>query len=587
MNDSFPRRLKHICLTLSIAALAACQTKTSPGIVIQTPQGPVQGITTENNIQNILGIPYAAPPVGNLRWRPPAPSESWSDIRDASHFSKDCMQPRSSGGGFVKLMIEGHGLSGFKTWLIKRAIAAQIASETSEDCLYLNIRTPNITTDGSVKGDPLPVMVWIHGGGHQFGSSDTDLYQSDDLPKKGVVLVTIKYRLGAFGYLAHPALSEDDPRGVSGNYGTLDQIAALKWVQSNIAAYGGDPNNITIFGESAGSWSVTEMMTTPLAQGLFHKAIGQSGASSYHMGQLDYDPGPWPSGHENGVALANALDLDNPSAEELRAVDAGKIIGAVTEPMTDLFHHVRDGVVFKENVGIAFGRGNINSVPAIFGYNSDESTVFFPDDPEPTVWVEGFPTEGRAAQIAALKPHFGDASETVIDLYNLDDPAQYFDGGTQMMGDEFFGINIRFAGRNIEKTGQPVYLYNFARVPPNPKQTVGAFHIAEIPFVFGSEERALGWSDEDEDLSELMQAYWVNFAKTGNPNGTNLPEWPTYQSKNWMQFGANNDIETGAITNYRQAKLDALETALLSKLDAVSRLQTPPEPDGSGPQSSE
>ena len=246
----------------------------------------------------------------------------------------------------------------------------------------MNIRSGNL--DGGTKQ---PVMVWIHGGGHQFGSGDFDYYQSNALPKKGVVLVTINYRLGAMGYMAHPAISAADPNGVSGNYGTLDQIAALKWVRDNISAYGGDPDNVTIFGESAGSWSVTELMASPLANGLFHKAIGQSGASSYHMGQMEGDGVGWPSGYATGEMVAKALGLDAPSAQELRAVPADKLQSIITEEMSEGFHHIRDGHVFPENVGLAFAKGDYNKVPMLFGYNADEGTLFFPDDPQPTVWL--------------------------------------------------------------------------------------------------------------------------------------------------------------------------------------------------------
>ncbi len=559
--------LRGLVIGVAGMGLLACSTKDKAGPVIDTPQGPVQGLITENGVHNIKGIPYAAPPVGDLRWRPPAGPANWKDIRAAADFGPDCMQSRSSGSGFVTLLIDRHGLSSIKTSLIKKAIASQPQPPVSEDCLYLNIRTPNIDADGAVSDNPLPVMVWIHGGGHQFGSPQTSLYQGDALPQKGVVLVTINYRLNAFGYMAHPALSADDPRGVSGNYGTLDQIAALKWVRNNITAYGGDPDNVTIFGESAGAWSVTELMTSPLAKGLFHKAIGQSGASTYHLGQLDKNEAGWISGYEGGELVAAALGLKNPSAEDLRAVPAQNIIDILTDDMSDSFHHNRDGVVFPKNVGIAFQDRDVFAVPAIFGYNSDEATVFYPDDPEPTVWTEGFPREGREAQIAALKPHFGSTSQTIIDLYGLDQDLA--SGGEQMMGDEFFGVNTRFVSDALTDMGVPSYMYIFRRVPPHEKQTVGAFHIAEIPFVFGTPEKALGWSHDDTALSELMQSYWANFARTGNPNSPGLPNWPLYQGENWMQFSANNEFASHSIKDFRGDKINALEVGLLKKLDSI------------------
>ena len=387
--------------------------------------------------------------------------------------------------------------------------------------------------------------------------------------------MTINYRLGAFGYLTHPALSADDPRGVSGNYGTLDQIAALEWVRDNISAYGGDPNNVTIFGESAGGWSVTELMASPLAAGLFHRAIGQSGSSTYHLGNISENPVGWVAGYEAGALLEDALGLEEPTAEDLRAVPETDIIKVITPAMSDGFHHNRDGYVFPKNVGVAFRDGDFTSVPTLFGYNTDEATLFFPDDPEPVVWVEGFPREDREAMIEALSPHYGDKAEQIIDLYGLDKPDNFDAAGTQVMGDDIFGVNVRYASRRNEASGQPTYLYTFGRIPPSKKQTLGATHIMEIPFVFDSHIKILGFTDTDAELTEQMTSYWTNFARTGDPNGEGLPAWPQHQGENWMQFGGNNDLETGAVKNYRRAKLDALEVGLTKKLDAIAPIQDP------------
>jgi len=450
---------------------------------------------------------------------------------------------------------------------IRQAVSASGEGKISEDCLYLNVRTPNLNAEGQVKDSAMPVMVWIHGGGHQFGSGDFNVYQGDALPMKGVILVTINYRLGAFGYMAHPALSQDDPRGVSGNYGTLDQIAALQWVKNNISAYGGDPDNVTIFGESAGAWSVTELMSAPTAKGLFHRAIGQSGASTYHMGQMAEDPTEWKDGYEGGELLASALDLTNPTAADLRAVPADKIINKQSLEISGAFHHIRDGVVFPKNVGHAFQDGDYYAVPTLFGYNSDESTVFFPNDPHPTLWSRDVPRDDRAAQIEALRPHFGQQTARLIDLYGLD---KDFDaGGEQMMGDEIFGVNIRLVSKINSRKGQPAYSFIFTRIPPNEDQTIGAFHFAETQFVFGTPQKIFGWTKEDDELAETMQQYWVNFARTGNPNGDGLPNWPEYGKGNWMQLSANDGLKTQAIQNYRQEKLDILEAGMLQKLELI------------------
>lgn len=552
-------------LLSSALILAACSS--APPVstdILQTPQGPVQGIISPDNpaIASYQGLPFAAAPVDDLRWAPPAAAPTWTEVRPADQFGTRCMQATDVEGGFFERLIDGHGLSAIKSFAIKRVVAAMDPPPVSEDCLYLNVRAATDAKDA-------PVMVWIHGGGHQFGSSDFDYYQANALAEAGVVLVTINYRLGAFGYMAHPALSADDPRGVSGNYGTLDQIAALEWVRDNIAAYGGNPEKVTVFGESAGAWSVTELMSSPLASGLFHGAILQSGASTYHMGQLDGEGVGWPSGHATGLKVADALKLDRPSAAELRAVPAADIQAVISEDMSEGFHHVRDGVVFPLNVGRAFQTGQINSVPMIAGYNSDEGTLFFPTDPQPTVWLDDMLPGSQSELVTALSDPYPTQAETLVDLYDLD--TDFTQGGTQMMGDEIFGANIRMAARATAATAAPSWTYFFSRVPPSKKQTLGAFHAAEIPFVFGSHEEVLGISDDDAALTDIMVGYWANFAKSGNPNGADLPAWPQHAGESWMHFSANTgrpitQVETGV----RREKLDSLSEGLTLKLEALA-----------------
>ena len=569
--------IKTVLLAASLIALTACgpKEKLAPEALISTPQGPVQGVTTDDkNLYNFKGIPFAAPPVGELRGAAPEPAAKWNETLTADSFGNRCMQPSGVEGGFFNRLVEGHGLGAVKNFLIKRAVAAQKPSPMSEDCLYLNVRTGNLGAETKQ-----PVMVWIHGGGHQFGSSDFNYYQDNALAKKGVVLVTINYRLGAMGYMAHPAISAADPNGVSGNYGTLDQIAALQWVKDNISAYGGDPDNVTIFGESAGAWSVTELMASPLATGLFHKAIGQSGSSSYHMGQIEGDGVGWPSGYSTGQKVAEALGLTAPTAKQLRAIPAQDLQDIITEEISEGFHHIRDGYVFPENVGVAFAKGRYNKVPMLFGYNSDEGTLFFPNDPQPTVWLPDT-TPGTAEDLTAqLSKAFPTEAANLVALYKLD--TDFAEGGTQMMGDEIFGVNIRYVARQNEAQGEDSYLYYFSRIPPSKKQTLGAFHAAEIPFVFGSYEPILGQSDEDKALAELMQNYWVNFARTGNPNGDGLPGWPLHKGENWMHLTANTGESSGAITHLRKAKIDALEEGLLEKLKTLKASQNVTRASGS------
>ena len=568
---------KTALLALTTLTLVACGSKEKavPEALITTPQGPVQGVTTEDKgIYNFKGIPFAAPPVGDLRWAPPVAPAKWNETHVADTFGNRCMQPSDVEGGFFKRLIDGHGLGGFKTWMIERVVAALPESPMSEDCLYLNVRTGNL--GGAEKQ---PVMVWIHGGGHQFGSGDFDYYQSNGLVEKGVVLVTINYRLGVMGYMAHPALSAEDPNGVSGNYGTLDQMAALKWVEQNISAYGGDPDNVTIFGESAGSWSVTELMASPLAAGLFDKAIGQSGSSAYHLGQMDGNGLGWPSGYATGAKVATALGLANPTAEDIRAVPAEKVQSVITEEMSEGFHHIRDGYVFPKNVGHAFESGEYNKVPMLFGYNADEGTLFFPDDPQPTVWLNDLEEGTREELIERLSDPYPIRSDDLVNLYSLD--TDFMGGGMNMMGDEIFGAHIRWTARQNELHGGDSYLYFFSRVPPSEKQTIGAFHAAEIPFVFDSNNKVLGLTKEDKALTEMMGRYWTNFAKTGNPNGSGLPEWPLYNEENWMHFTANTGTNSGTEKHIRVDKLNALETGLYLKLLQLDAELNPPNPQSS------
>lgn len=578
MKFSKKAGLTAVLLLAGAAGLYACTGNgfdETPSLTVQTPQGPVQGMTTENaDITNFKGLPYAAPPVGDLRWRAPQSPPTWQETRLADNFSPICRQLAGTQGGFFDRIIKGHGLGAVKNTLIKSVVAGLPKPEQSEDCLGLNVRTGNLNADGSAIETKQPVMVWIHGGGHHFGSADFDTYQHNSLAEKGVVLVTFNYRLGVFGYMAHPALSADNANSVSGNYGLLDQIAALKWVKTNISSYGGDPENVTIFGESAGAWSVTELMSSPAAKGLFHKAIGQSGASTYHLGDLRGNSTDWPSGHGTGEAITAKMGLPKDiSVTDLRALNADEILTAITDDkkLYDGLHPVRDGVVLPKNVGIAFRDGDINAVPVIFGYNEDEGTLFFDNDQQPSVWVENFPRTGTAEQIAAFAPVYGqDNAEFLVGKFNLDSPEDFRAGGTDMMGDDIFGVNVRFAARQTAAAGQDAWLYTFSRVPPSKKQTLGAFHAAELPFVFGSHEPILGVSDEDLELTEIIQTYWTNFAKTGNPNGASVDNWDQQNTGTWMEFAGNTNRRTGPVDNYNTQVLDALEPGLVSHLEKVS-----------------
>ena len=309
---------------------------------------------------------------------------------------------------------------------------------------------------------------------------------------------------------------------------------------------------------------------------------------------MDGDGVGWVSGYETAQKLDKSLSLSNPNAQDLRAIDAQVLIDAVTEDIADGFHHNRDGVVFPDNVGLAFTKGRYSKVPTLFGYNAHEGSLFYPTDQEPTVWMEGFPKDGtRAEKIAALSEHYPNNAEALVDLYGLDGDAQaVYDGGMAMMGDEIFGANIRLTTQINQEAGQEAWAYSFNRIPPSPRQTIGAYHAAELPFIFNTHEAILGLSDEDKILTDLMVDYWTNFAKFGNPNGVNLPDWPEYNGENWMAFNANIGEPSQAIKDHRKAKLDALTEGVLKKLSDLEnwqlnqpdRLQTAPSSDGLGSQ---
>ncbi len=547
------------------------------GPVLTLSQGQVQaGIDRDNpDILQINGIPFAGDTGGDNRWRPPTAPANWEGVRDGREFGAECVQARAGSGEFLSDLLNGMGLNAVQRHLASVVLESAPTPPESEDCLFLNIRTAN------AGGDQLqPVMVWIHGGSHQAGAGSQSIYQANQLVDNGVVLVTINYRLGVFGYIAHPALSADDPRGVSGNYGLLDQIAALDWIRENIAVLGGDPDNITIFGESAGAQSVTEIMSSPLSEGLFHKAILQSGASSYNGNGLTTAVEGRLTMHEAGLEFFDGLASADASAADLRALPAADIIAHIPNKMHlgDYALPTVDGVVIPKLMGQAIGDGSIHNVPILAGYNADEATLFYDSIQRPTILVPEFP-ESLDERLAHLREIYGNAdAEALIRLYGLDDPETYQKAETDMLGDDLFGVHMRYLAKANTTSGAPSYLYHFTRVPPSKTQTIGAFHAAEIFFVFGSHSPLAGLTDEDEALTEAMGMYWTNFARTGDPNGAGLPDWPAYDeaSDEWMTF--NPSIEVKA--NIRAEKLDIMERALTQRIaEAVPQITPAPEDD--------
>jgi para-nitrobenzyl esterase len=439
------------------------------------------------------GIPYAAAPLGDLRWKPPQPPSSWEGVRQAAEFSNTCMQ----------------------TPYPANSIYRSAPQPMSEDCLYLNIWT----TAKSAK-DRRPVMVWIHGGGFTRGAGSVPTYDGEALAKKGVVLVTINYRLGVFGFLAHPELSKESEHHSSGNYALLDQIAALEWVRKNIAAFGGDPKRVTIFGESAGSWAVNYLMATPLAKGLFHRAIGESGGAFAPLRTL--------ADVEKISASLGASDI-----RTLRAKPAEEILKASSAGAS--FPPNVEGWVLPKDVYSIFSEGKQIDVPLIVGFNADEGTSLAP-------WLENRTAKSFLDQVHR---NFGKHADQFLKIYPASSDAEAQTAHYNSFRDQRFGWQMRTWVRLATRTGHAkAYLYYFSRMPPGPQsQRYRAYHAAEIQYVFGNLLGTRPWEETDRRLSEAMSNYWVNFAGTGNPNGRGLSKWPSYDIKTDMAIEFGNQIE--------------------------------------------
>jgi para-nitrobenzyl esterase len=468
---------------------------------VRVEQGQLSGVPgSDPGVGVYKGIPFAAPPTGDLRWRAPKPAADWPGVRKADQFSSTCMQTPYPEGSLYR----------------------SEPQPVSEDCLYLNIWTA-----AKSASDKRPVMVWIHGGAFTRGSGSTPAYNGENFAKKGVVLVTINYRLGIFGFFAHPELTQESEHHSSGDYGILDEIAALKWVQKNIAAFGGDPRRVTIFGESAGSWAVNILVASPLAKGLFQRAIGESGANFNRMATLaDLE--------KTGLRTGSIKDLRAKSAEEIL-----KTSGAFSVNV--------DGWLLPTDVMTIFEKGQQNDVPILIGSNADEGTAFMP----PKITLAGFQATAQA--------RFKDHADEALKIYPATSDAEAWKASAALMRDQTFGLQMRTWARMQTKTGKsPAYLYYFSRVPPGPVgEHYGAFHASEISYVFGTPDIGRRtWEDSDRKLSEIMSSYWVNFATTGNPNGKGLPVWPNYDEKKDLALGLGDEIHPIPVPN--KAGLDFL-----------------------------
>lgn len=488
---------------------------------VQTLSGVVSGEELTDGIQVFRGIPYAAPPTGDLRWQPPQPVAVWEGTRDATQFGAICPQPPTLA-----------------------QMTAEALPASREDCLFLNVWTP--ATNPYV---PLPVMVWIHGGGLSLGWSNQAVYDGMDFAKQGIVLVSINYRLGPLGYLAHPELSAESDHGASGNYGFLDQLAALGWVRQNIAAFGGDPKRVTIFGESAGATSVFALLASPLSDGLFHGAIAQSPWVTPTNVALQSEPTPFArSGEAQGIAFAEHVIGKGATLADLRALDAGAMIakGGFNPIIT------ADGWFMAELPEARFAADKQQDVPIIVGTNTNEGTMFM----APMVGsLEAFQADIEAT--------YGDQSAAVLAMYPAASKADLPTAADRYITDTWFLRAARSMLIHSADSASPAYQYQFTRR----SQAIpawGAHHAAELGYVFGNlvgfGPRTAPPSAEDVALSKAMNTYWSQFARTGNPNSEGLPAWPAFVPGTEQYLELGDTIKTGA--QLEKANCDALEAII-------------------------
>lgn len=499
-------------VALAAAALGPHHLSAANPLKVKIAQGKLYGKKiNQGAVRAFLGIPYAAPPVGDLRWKAPQAAPKWKGEREAYTFGSHCMQVP-----FPDMIFPD--------------------SSMSEDCLYLNVYTPADVKPSS----KLPVMFWIHGGGYFAGAGSEPRQNGDFLPTKGVVLVTINYRLGVFGFLVTPGLIKEGD-SAAGNYGLMDMIAALRWVQQNIANFGGDPQNVTIFGESAGSFAVSTLMASPLTQGLFNKAIGESG------GALGPGLGGETADEVAPVDEKWVRSLDATSLANLRTLTAETILAASRKPGAPRFAPVVDGKVLTEPIAQTYAEGKQAHIPLLAGWNRDEGSFSAEHGMTVTQWK------------SEAEKRFGENAARFLELYPAADDAQALRSSIDFSSDTFIAFSTWKWIEAQVKTGEaPVYRYHF-ELPATPSKFHGpfAFHSDEIEYVFGTLDTRPGavWRPEDRKLSEEMMDYWTNFAKTGDPNGSGLPAWPRYDKTDEV---LHLDSETQAAPDTTRARYEFL-----------------------------
>ncbi|WP_324673534.1 carboxylesterase/lipase family protein [Hymenobacter sp. GOD-10R] len=527
-------------LTVQAAPVALAQTSkaatsTLAANRVQVANGTLEGATAASGIHEFKGVPFAAPPVGELRWKAPQPVKNWTGVRQAKQFGPRAMQLPL----FGDMNFRSNGVS--------------------EDCLYLNVWTPAKTGK-----EQLPVLVYFYGGGFVAGDGSEPRYDGESLAKRGIVTVTMNYRLGVFGFMAHPELTKESPNHASGNYGLLDQQAALRWVQQNIAAFGGDPKKVTIAGESAGSFSVSAQMASPGSKTMFARAIGESGSL------LSMQPtATLAEAEQNGVQFGTALSATSLAA--LRALPAQQLLEATGKQGVPRFSVAVDGYFFPKSPREIFMAGQQAKVPLLVGWNSQESGangILGKESPTPEAYTQ------------AVQKLYGDRASEVLKLYPAANAEQ---AATDLASDRFIGYSTwKWADVHSQTSGQPVYRYLYAR--PRPEMTPemgnavaglaggvvkqatdapkappakGAVHSAEIEYALGNlaTNKVYAWTPDDHKVSEMMESYFANFIKTGNPNGGSLPNWPQLKSGQVMRI----DVKTQAEPDATRARYQFLD----------------------------
>lgn len=494
--------------------------------VVHTEKGKVAGVLDQDSgVYAFKGIPFAKAPIDSLRWRPPQPVDEWDDTLDTSEFGPICMQAPPQP---------------FMMWTRE---FMPPTGNMSEDCLNLNIWTKKGTT-----GAQRPVIVFIHGGAFTGGSNSVPIYNGEKMAQKGVVFVTINYRVGIFGFMVLPALTEESSNGSSGNYGLLDQIAALQWVQDNIEDFGGDPGNVTIAGQSAGAFSVNYLVASPLAQGLFQRAIAESGAGMLPSTGLSPD-NELQNAEQQGQKIADSLGVANLS--ELRQLPADSLLPAQAQ-----FGPIVDGYVLPKSVYALFNEGNYNDVPVLTGWNADEG-LFFGPPPDAETFRQ------------SMQQRFGGYSDEILQLFPADNDSLAAASQKSFTDLLIFGLQSWKWMELQNRTGESdVFMYHFTRDLPytDNQKDYGAFHTGEVPYAYRTLDQSdRPWKPADRELSETMSSYWVNFARNGNPNGEGLPKWKACGAPEYNTMYLGNSVELRTIPS--KGRLQLLDKIFTGRLN--------------------